>query len=87
MAWYTTRCTTISGLVWQLLRNEQDDENPLKSDGSLRPMRIVKPVTLAATLNFAASLAQASRLFEDYDATYASTLLTEAKESYQGSSR
>ncbi len=62
---------------------EQDDENPLKSDGSLRPMRIVKPVTLAATLNFAASLAQASRLFEDYDATYASTLLTEAKESYQ----
>lgn len=62
---------------------EQDDENPLKSDGSLRPMRIVKPVTLAATLNFAASLAQASRLFEDYDASYASTLLTEAKESYQ----
>lgn len=44
--------------------------------------RIVKPVTFAASLNFAAALAQASRLFEKYDASYASELLTAAEKAY-----
>ncbi len=61
---------------------DQDDSNPLTSDGSKRPMRIVKPVTFAATLNFAAACAQASRLFEQYDASYAKTLIDAAEKAY-----
>lgn len=48
-----------------------DDGDPA---GSKRPMRITKPVTYAATLNFAAACAQGARLFEDYDSTYADQL-------------
>ena len=42
-------------------KNEGDKENKA-------PMRIVKPVTYAATLNASATFAQAARLFKDYDA-------------------
>ncbi len=56
-----------------------DDGDP---SGSKRPLRIVKPVTFAATLNFAAACAQGSRLFEPYDSSYASDLLTAAKKAY-----
>jgi endoglucanase len=52
------------------------------ASGSKRPMRIVKPVTYAATLNFAAACAQASRLFEDYDSSYAAKLLEKAELAY-----
>lgn len=44
--------------------------------------RIVKPPSFAATLNFVACAAQASRLWEDYDPTYAKQLLDAAKKSY-----
>jgi len=54
-----------------------------RADSSTTPLRIVKPVTYAATLNFAACCAQAARLFEDYDASYASTLLSAAKKAYE----
>lgn len=50
--------------------------------GSKRPMRIVKPATYAATLNFAAACAQGARLFEQYDPTYASTLESAAIKAY-----
>ncbi|MCD8219991.1 MAG: glycoside hydrolase family 9 protein [Ruminococcus sp.] len=56
-----------------------DDGDP---SGSQRPMRIVKPVTYAATLNFAAACAQGARLFEEYDASYAATLLAAAEKAY-----
>ncbi len=45
--------------------------------------RIVKPPSTAATLNAAATFAQASRLFEAYDSSYASELLTNAKACYE----
>ncbi|WP_298482293.1 glycoside hydrolase family 9 protein [uncultured Ruminococcus sp.] len=57
-----------------------DDDG--KEDGSKRPMRIVKPATYAATLNFAASCAQGARLFEPYDSGYASTLKSAAIKAY-----
>ena len=44
--------------------------------------RIVKPVTTTASLNLAASAAQASRLWEKYDSSYASTLIEAAKKAY-----
>nr|BAH56283.1 Cel9C [[Eubacterium] cellulosolvens] len=44
--------------------------------------RIVKPPTLAATLNVAATAAQAYRLWKDYDATYAKKCLDVAKSTY-----
>jgi len=45
--------------------------------------RIVKPPTLAATLNFVACAAQAARLWKDYDSAYADKLLAAAKTSYE----
>ncbi len=44
--------------------------------------RIVKPPTLAATLNYAACAAQAARLWYDYDKTKAETYLESAKEAF-----
>ncbi len=44
--------------------------------------RIVKPPTLAATLNYAACAAQAARLWAPYDSAKAATYLETAKEAY-----
>ena len=46
-------------------------------------VRIVKPPTFAATLNYAACAAQAARLIEPYDSAKAATYLSTAKEAYQ----
>ncbi len=46
-------------------------------------VRIVKPPTFAATLNYAACAAQAARLWEPYDATKAAFYLEEAITSYE----
>jgi endoglucanase len=46
-------------------------------------VRIVKPPTLAATLNYAACAAQAARLWKPYDATKSAKYLDEAKKAYQ----
>ncbi len=45
--------------------------------------RIVKPPTLAATLNYSACAAQAARLWADYDAAKAEEYLSSAKEAYE----
>ena len=45
--------------------------------------RIVKPPTLAATLNYAACAAQAARLWADYDSAKAEKYLSSAKEAYE----
>ncbi|MGN0607167.1 MAG: glycoside hydrolase family 9 protein [Oscillospiraceae bacterium] len=50
-------------------------------------IRIVKPVTTAATLNVAATAAQAARLWEQYDPDYADTLLTAAKKAYEAAKK
>lgn len=60
----------------------EDEDNIIRDDSSTTPMRIAKPVTLAATLNLAAACAQAARLFEDYDSDYADTLLEAAELSW-----
>ena len=46
-------------------------------------IRIIKPPTFAATLNYAACAAQGARLWKPYDAEYANKLLESAKEAYQ----
>ncbi|WP_295094671.1 glycoside hydrolase family 9 protein, partial [Ruminococcus sp.] len=46
-------------------------------------IRIIKPPTFAATLNYAACAAQGARLWAQYDAEYANKLLESAKEAYQ----
>ena len=46
-------------------------------------IRIIKPPTFAATLNYAACAAQGARLWKAYDAEYANKLLESAKEAYQ----
>ncbi|MBR3419430.1 MAG: glycoside hydrolase family 9 protein [Oscillospiraceae bacterium] len=45
--------------------------------------RIIKPPTFAATLNYAACAAQATRLWQEYDAAYAKKLMINAAEAYQ----
>ena len=45
--------------------------------------RIVKPPTTAATLNFAACAAQASRLWEKYDSSFAEKCLEAAENAYE----
>lgn len=47
------------------------------------PVRIVKPPTFAATLNYAACAAQAARLWQPYNPDYAAELLKNAKDAYQ----
>ena len=54
-----------------------------EKEGGWDTVRIVKPPTLAATLNFAACAAQAARLWKEYDSSLATTYLTEAKDAYQ----
>ncbi len=44
--------------------------------------RIIKPVSTAATLNFAATAAQFARLYADYDSSYCSDILEEAETAY-----
>ena len=46
-------------------------------------VRIVKPPTFAATLNYAACAAQAARLWEPYDSAKAKTYLESAKEAFK----
>lgn len=46
-------------------------------------VRIVKPPSFAATLNYAACAAQAARLWEPYDSERAAKYLSEAKNSYE----
>ena len=46
-------------------------------------IRIIRPPTFAATLNYAACAAQGARLWKAYDAEYANELIKSAKEAYQ----
>ena len=59
------------------------------SDGSKgwETERIVKPPTLAATLNYAACSAQVARLIKPYDAEKAAFYLQEAKDAYQAADK
>lgn len=59
-----------------------DYEGP-EDKGGWDTVRIVKPPTFAATLNFAACAAQAARLWKEYDASQAATYLKEAKEAFE----
>ena len=55
---------------------------PYNYDEEWGTVRIVKPPTLAATLNYAACAAQAARLWEPYDSAKAKTYLETAKEAF-----
>ncbi len=55
---------------------------PWDYESEWETVRIVKPPTFAATLNYAACAAQAARLWEPYDAAKAKTYLESAKEAF-----
>ncbi|MDE7098752.1 MAG: glycoside hydrolase family 9 protein [Ruminococcus sp.] len=55
---------------------------PWDYESEWETVRIVKPPTLAATLNYAACAAQAARLWEPYDSAKAKTYLESAKEAF-----
>ncbi|MBP0967232.1 MAG: glycoside hydrolase family 9 protein, partial [Oscillospiraceae bacterium] len=55
---------------------------PWDYESEWKTVRIVRPPTFSATLNYAACAAQAARLWAEYDADYASQLLQSAKEAY-----
>ncbi len=65
---------------WTALAVSPADATALTNAGELS--RIVKPKTYAATLNFAAALAQYSRLIKPYDTGEAEECLTLAKKAY-----
>ncbi|MDE5583484.1 MAG: glycoside hydrolase family 9 protein [Ruminococcus sp.] len=55
---------------------------PWDYEADWETVRIVKPPTFAATLNYAACAAQAARLWEPYDSAKAKTYLDSAKEAF-----
>ena len=65
---------------WTALAVSPADATALTNAGELT--RIVKPKTYAATLNFAAALAQHARLIKPYDSAEADECLTLAKKAY-----
>ena len=66
----------INDHIWRSLTNRLDYIG-------YEDIRIIKPPTFAATLNYAACAAQGARLWAQYDAEYANKLLESAKEAYQ----
>lgn len=69
--------------VWTGLAVKPWDYAYPQDEGGWGTVRIVKPPTLAATLNYAACAAQAARLWKEYDAEYAESLFQSAIEAYQ----
>lgn len=66
----------INDHIWRSLTDRPDN-------GNYEDIRVIKPPTFAATLNYAACAAQGARLWKAYDAEYADKLLESAKEAYQ----
>jgi len=78
------------GMVYHKLHDHRWTGLAVRPDSTAEAdqrVRIVKPVTYAATLNVAASFAQSARLWEKYDSTYASKLLTQAKACYDAAKK
>jgi len=79
--------SSYAGLVYHKLHDHKWTGLAVKPDSYAEEwgtIRIVKPPTLAATLNLAACAAQASRLWKaEGDTTYAATCLTNAKLTYE----
>jgi endoglucanase len=55
---------------------------PWDYEDEWKTVRIVKPPTFAATLNYAACAAQAARLWNDFDSSKAATYLSTAKDAF-----
>ncbi len=75
-----------AGLVYHQIQDHKWTglaTRPYDYAGELGTVRIVKPPTFAATLNYAACAAQAARLWEPYDAIKAAKYLEEAKKAYE----
>ncbi|HAG12636.1 MAG TPA: glycoside hydrolase family 9 [Ruminococcus sp.] len=68
---------------WTGLATKPWDYEGPTDQGGWDTVRIVKPPTFAATLNYAACAAQAARLWEPYNKEQAATYLKSAKEAYQ----
>ena len=75
-----------AGLVYHKLHDHKWTglaTRPYNYESEWGTVRIVKPPTYAATLNFVACAAQAARLWEPYDSAKAQKYLTAAKTSYE----
>jgi endoglucanase len=75
-----------AGLVYHKLHDHKWTglaTRPWNYETEWKTVRIVKPPTYAATLNFVACAAQASRLWQSFDSTKAAEYLTLAKTSYE----
>jgi len=75
-----------AGLVYHKLHDHKWTglaTRPYDYEKEWKTVRIVKPPTFAATLNYAACAAQAARLWEPYDSSKAATYLEEAKKAYE----
>ncbi|MBQ5334899.1 MAG: glycoside hydrolase family 9 protein [Oscillospiraceae bacterium] len=68
---------------WTGLATKPWDYDGPKEQGGWETVRIVKPPTFAATLNYAACAAQAARLWKEYDSSYSAKLLEAAKTCYK----
>ena len=75
-----------AGLVYHKLHDHKWTglaTRPWDYEKEWETVRIVKPPTFAATLNFVACAAQAARLLKPYDSAKAEEYLTAAKKSYE----
>jgi endoglucanase len=71
----------LAGMAHHKIHDEQWTGLPLRPDQDPQPRRLSAPST-AATLNLAAAAAQASRLWQEYDPTFAANTLAAAEKAY-----
>ncbi len=79
-------CGKYAGLYYHKVQDQKPTGLAIKPwdyDHEWGTVRIVKPPTFAATLNYAACAAQAARLWMKYDSDYAEKLMQSAKDAYQ----
>lgn len=74
-----------AGLYYQRIQENKHTGlavRPWDYEQEYETVRIIRPPTFAATLNYAACAAQGARLWAPYDAEYANELMERAKEAY-----
>ncbi|MEU8026879.1 glycoside hydrolase family 9 protein [Micromonospora haikouensis] len=72
---------TNAGMVHHKIHDQNWTALPTRPELDSQP-RLLAPVSTAATLNLAATAAQASRLWKSYDATFAARALAAAEKAY-----
>jgi endoglucanase len=77
-----------AGMVHHKIHDDNWTALGIRPDEAEKKMtRSLRPVSTAATLNLAATAAQASRLFKSYDAAFSKKLLTAAEKAWQAAKK